>query len=185
MRDAVQIGKTLLRLVHGDITEAVVEVVVNAANRSLLGGGGVDGAIHRRGGTAILEECKRLRRDVFPEGVPTAEAVLTTGGQLYARHVIHTVGPIWQGGDAGEPDLLVRAYRNVLDLARMHRLRTLAFPSISTGAYGFPIHQAAPLALQTIAEVVRAWPNAFDEVQVVLFTGHDLTVYQNALPAAW
>ena len=124
-----------MRLEQGDITEADVDAVVNAANRSLLGGGGVDGAIHRRGGAAILAACREIRRNVYPDRIPTGEAVITTGGLLLARNVIHTVGPIWRDGDTGEAEMLTRTYLNVLRLARKSELRTIAFPSISTGAY--------------------------------------------------
>ena len=172
---------TTLRLVQGDITEQDVDAVVNAANSSLMGGGGVDGAIHGRGGPDILEACKELRRARYPDGLPTGEAVLTTGGDLPADHVIHTVGPVWQSGDAGEADLLASAYRNALREARAHGQRTVAFPSISTGAYGFPIDRAAPLALRTVADEVRQHPGAFDEIRFVLFSEADFATYQQAL----
>jgi O-acetyl-ADP-ribose deacetylase (regulator of RNase III) len=141
----------------------------------------VDGAIHARGGPAILEECRELRRTRYPEGLPTGEAVLTGGGELPARYVIHTVGPIWAGGDSGEADLLASAYRNSLERAREAGLRTIAFPSISTGAYGFPIERAAPIALQTIRAYLEAHPDAFDEVRLVLFSEPDLASYRVAL----
>ncbi|MBA2245126.1 MAG: O-acetyl-ADP-ribose deacetylase, partial [Gemmatimonadetes bacterium] len=132
----MRIGGTTLRLVRGDITEQQVDAVVNAANSTLLGGGGVDGAIHRRGGPEILAECREIRRTRYPEGLPTGEAVATTAGDLPAKRVIHTVGPVWQGGEAGEPELLAAAYRSSLERAREEGLRTLAFPAISTGVYG-------------------------------------------------
>lgn len=176
-----RVGTTTLRLVRGDITDAEVDAVVNAANNSLLGGGGVDGAIHRRGGPAILAACRALRAEQYPEGLPTGEAVLTTGGDLPADYVIHTVGPVWYGGSRGEADLLASAYRSSLACARVHDLRTLAFPSISTGAYGYPIAQAARLALTTVADDLRAHPEAFDEVRFVLFSAADLAVYTDAL----
>lgn len=170
-----------LSLVQGDITDAAVDAVVNAANTSLMGGGGVDGAIHRRGGPTILDACKTVRRDQYPDGLPTGRAVVTTAGDLPARHVIHTVGPVWHGGHRGEPDLLADAYRHSLDQARQHHLRTVAFPSISTGAYRFPIDRAAAIALHTVADVIRMHPDAFDEIRFVLFSSSDFGVYRRAL----
>ncbi len=179
--DAITIGATTLRLVQGDITEQQVDAIVNAANSTLLGGGGVDGAIHRRGGPRILEECRQIRRTRYPEGLPTGEAVATIAGDLPARRVIHTVGPVWKGGRAGEPELLASAYRNSLERAREEGLRTVAFPAISTGAYGYPIEQAAPLALSTVVTSVREHPGALDEVRFVLFSDRDVQVYRQAL----
>lgn len=177
------IGKTRLILTQGDITRQEVDAIVNAANSSLMGGGGVDGAIHRAGGPAILEECRRIRQSHYPQGLPTGQAVITGGGRLPARHVIHTVGPVWQGGAAGEAQLLADAWRNSLALAQAHGLRRIAFPSISTGAYGYPIARAAPVALQTVIRFAREHPEAFDEVRVVLFSADDLAVYERALEA--
>ncbi len=176
-----EINGTTVRLVQGDLTNQAVDAVVNAANSSLLGGGGVDGAIHRRGGPAILEACKAIRQARYPDGLPTGQAVVTTGGNLPARHVIHAVGPVWYGGGRGEPDLLADAYRNALDQARQHGLRTVAFPSISTGAYGYPIAEAAALALKTVEATVHAHPGAFDEVRFVLFSTADFETYRQAL----
>lgn len=173
------IGTTLLQLVQGDITRAAVDAIVNAANSSLLGGGGVDGAIHRVGGPEILEDCKRIR--AAQGGCPTGQAVITTAGRLPARRVIHTVGPVWQGGRRGETGLLRSAYKTSLALAAAEGLRTIAFPSISTGAYRFPLHQAAGIALTTITEHCRAMPDAHDEIRMVLFTATDLEVYAEAL----
>lgn len=175
------IGSTRLALIHGDITEQDVDAVVNAANSTLLGGGGVDGAIHRRGGPAILQECRTLRRDSYPDGLPTGAAAVTTAADLPARRVIHTVGPVWRGGSQGEPGLLARAYGNALERAREAGLRTVAFPSISTGAYGYPIDEAAAIALRAVADSVRAHPDAFDEVRFVLFSEADLEHYRAAL----
>ena len=177
----LEISGVTLRLVQGDITNEAVEAIVNAANSSLMGGGGVDGAIHRRGGPAIVEACKVIRRDQYPDGLPTGQAVTTTGGNLPAHHVIHTVGPIWRDGHQGEAGLLADAYRNSLEQAHQHGLRTVAFPSISTGIYGFPIERAAPLALGTAAEAVRRHPGAFDEIRFVLFSTPDFEVYRQAL----
>jgi O-acetyl-ADP-ribose deacetylase (regulator of RNase III) len=179
--DQLEIGKTTLRLQRGDITEQAVDAIVNAANSTLMGGGGVDGAIHRRGGPAILEECKRIRRERYPEGLPTGKAVATTAGALPARRVIHTVGPVWRGGRAGEPELLASAYRSSLDVARDEGLRTVAFPSISTGAYGYPVVEAARVALRACVDWIRAHPDALDEVRFVLFSDSDLDTYRRAL----
>ncbi len=177
----LEISGVTLRLVQGDITNEAVEAIVNAANSSLMGGGGVDGAIHRRGGPAIVEACKVIRHEEYPDGLPTGQAVTTTGGNLPAHHVIHTVGPIWRDGHQGEAGLLADAYRNSLEQAHQHGLRTVAFPSISTGIYGFPIERAAPLALGTAAEAVRRHPGAFDEIRFVLFSTPDFEVYRQAL----
>ncbi len=170
-----------LRLLRGDITDQEADAIVNAANSSLMGGGGVDGAIHRRGGAAILEACKHHRKQRYPEGLPSGEAVTTTGGNLNAGAVIHTVGPVWQGGSAGEAAVLARGYRNALEEARLHGFRIIAFPSISTGAYGYPVEKAAPIALRTVAEQVEAHLEAFKEIRFVLFSERDLQMYQQAL----
>jgi O-acetyl-ADP-ribose deacetylase (regulator of RNase III) len=165
-----------IRLIKGNITDQEADAVVNAANPSLMGGGGVDGAIHRRGGPSILEECREIRRSRHPHGLPTSEAVITTGGDLRARHVIHTVGPIWRGGSEGEPQLLARAYANTLKLAASHDLRTIAFPSISTGAYGYPIDSAATVALKTARDFLRE--SLLPETVVfVLYSESDLETY--------
>ena len=176
----ISISRTSLLLVQGDITQQRVDAVVNAANNSLLGGGGVDGAIHRAGGPAILEECRRLRETLFPRGLPTGQAVSTTGGALPARRVIHTVGPIWRGGNAGEAALLESAYRESLRIAAEEGLRSVAFPSISTGAYGYPTELAAQVALTTVTREVRMRDEAFDEVVFVLFSQRDLAIYMAA-----
>src|ERR671914_925060 len=151
-----------IELVQGDITEQAVDAIVNAANSSLLGGGGVDGAIHRAGGPAILEECRRLG------GCETGEAKATTAGNLPARHVIHTVGPVWRGGHAGEDELLASCHRAALALASELGCRTVAFPAISTGAYGFPLDRAARIALETTAEELERRPEV-EQVTFVLF----------------
>ncbi len=170
-----------IRLVHGDITEQDVDAVVNAANSSLMGGGGVDGAIHRRGGRVILEECRHLRSTTLPDGLPTGEAISTTAGALPARRVIHTVGPIWRGGESGEQELLARAYRSSLECAVEEGIRTIAFPSISTGAYGYPTEAAAEIALRAVHAFLEGNRAAFDEVRFVLFSDRDLRVYESAL----
>ncbi|MEW5899391.1 MAG: O-acetyl-ADP-ribose deacetylase [Bacillota bacterium] len=170
------VGKTRLRLLQGDITQQDTEAIVNAANSSLMGGGGVDGAIHRAGGPQILEECKEI---VARQGrLPTGEAVITGGGRLPARYVIHTVGPIWQDGQHGEPELLCNAYFNSLALAKKHGIRSLSFPSISTGAYRFPIDQAARIALTTVRDFLQE--HEFAEVRFVLFSEKDLRIYEEA-----
>lgn len=180
----MKVGAADLVLKRGDITREQVDAVVNAANSSLLGGGGVDGAIHRAGGPAILAECKEIRRR--QGGCPTGQAVITTGGRLPAKYVIHTVGPIWQGGDGAAPEvrredeLLEQAYWNSLSLTEAHGIRTVAFPSISTGAYGFPIERAARIALRTVMRYLREH-NHLAEVRFVLFSDRDLAVYQRAL----
>jgi O-acetyl-ADP-ribose deacetylase (regulator of RNase III) len=139
-----QVGKTVVQLIRGDITNVEADAIVNAANSSLMGGGGVDGAIHHKGGPQILQECKRIRDTEWPDGLPTGKAVITSGGNLKAKHVIHTVGPVWTGGFHGESELLKQAYRNSLKLAVANELKIIAFPSISTGAYGYPISRGQP-----------------------------------------
>jgi O-acetyl-ADP-ribose deacetylase (regulator of RNase III) len=149
---------------------------VNAANASLMGGGGVDGAIHRKGGPTILEECKRIREQKWPSGLPTGKAVITDGGNLKARYVIHAVGPVWRGGNQGEPELLADAYRNSIDLAVSKGLRSVAFPSISTGAYNYPIEKAARVALQTVSETLVG-QRVLKEVMFTLFSEAALNAY--------
>ncbi len=168
-----------LELVQGDITKQEVDAIVNAANTGLRGGGGVDGAIHRAGGPEIMAECDRIRAE--RGGCPTGTAVITTAGRLPARRVIHTAGPRWRGGNHGEPELLASCYKSCLDLAREHGLRTIAFPSISTGVYGYPVDQAARVALTTVRRYLQEHPDAFDLVRFVLFSEHDLRTYQEAL----
>jgi O-acetyl-ADP-ribose deacetylase (regulator of RNase III) len=172
------IGPARLEIARGDLTQARVDAIVNAANSSLLGGGGVDGAIHRAGGPAILEECRAIRAERGP--LPAGEAVLTTGGLLRVRHVIHTVGPVWQGGGSGEAKTLAWCYRNSLALADAHGLVSVAFPSISTGAFGYPIEEAAPVALRAIAGFLRSARSVRD-VRCLLFSEGDLAVYRRAL----
>lgn len=152
-----------------DITRQNVDAVVNAANSTLLGGGGVDGAIHRAGGASILAECRELRRTLYPSGLPTGEAVITTGGDLPARHVIHTVGPIYERHDErSAAQLLAACYRNSLTLAVEHSLASVAFPSISTGAYGYPLNEAAQVASRSVAEFL-ARDGQLKEVRLVFF----------------
>ena len=175
----VNFGSARIKLLEGDITEQETDAIVNAANSSLMGGGGVDGAIHRKGGQQIVEECGLIRRSL-PDGLPTGDAVATTGGRLRARKVIHTVGPIWSGGNNGEPELLARAYRNSLALALNLGIKTISFPSISTGAYGYPVEKASRVALRAVADFLRE--NAgIVEVRFLLHSRNDLRVYKKAL----
>lgn len=175
---AVMVDQTRLSLVQGDITKRTTDAIVNAANSSLMGGGGVDGAIHRAGGPAILEECKGI---VSRQGrLPTGRAVITTGGNLAARHVIHTVGPVWRGGTQGERELLASAYRESLKVAVENGLSTVSFPSISTGAYGYPVEEAAEVALTAVIDYVRN-ATALREVTFVLFDSRTLSCYARAL----
>ena len=168
---------TRIEAVQGDITKERVDAIVNAANTTLLGGGGVDGAIHRAAGPELLEECRRIG------GCPTGEARITAGYQLPARYVIHTVGPVWSGGKRGEPELLRSCYLNSLALAAEHGVRSIAFPSISTGAYRYPIEQAARVALGTVREW-RENPGPIELVRFVCFSDRDLQVYRRALESA-
>jgi O-acetyl-ADP-ribose deacetylase (regulator of RNase III) len=160
-----KVGNATLELIKGDITDVEADAIVNAANSTLLGGGGVDGAIHRRGGPKILEECKLIRATEWPDGLPTGKAVMTSGGNLKGKHVIHTVGPVWLGGFHVEAELLKQAYRNTLKLAVSKELRTIAFPSISTGAFGYPIEEASRVALGT----VKAFLENEDKLEKVIF----------------
>lgn len=171
---SVQIGTSKLELVEGDITCQDTEAIVNAANTTLLGGGGVDGAIHRAGGPEILEACKRIG------GCPTGEARITTGGRLRSRWVIHTVGPVYRDGTHREPELLANAHRNSLRLASGKGIKTLAFPSISTGAYGYPMADAARIGLRTVIEYLREHPE-IHLVRFVLFGQAALRTYEEAL----
>jgi O-acetyl-ADP-ribose deacetylase (regulator of RNase III) len=161
-------GDTVLKTIVADITTLKVDAIVNAANSSLMGGGGVDGAIHRAGGPEILQECKAI---VQKSGrLPTGEAVMTTAGNMVAEHVIHTVGPVWHGGKKGEPELLGNCYRNSLKVARENGLKRIAFPSISTGVYGYPVDGAAHVAVRAVVETVEAHHGAFEEI---IFCGFD------------
>ncbi len=163
-----------IEAVQGDITKERVDAIVNAANTSLLGGGGVDGAIHRAAGPELLEECRKIG------GCPTGEARITRGYRLPAKFVIHTVGPVWSGGDRGEPGLLRNCYLNSLALAEERGARSVAFPSISTGAYRFPIEQAARIAVETVRERL-AKETSVELIRFVCFSEKDLAVYQGIL----
>ncbi|HXX62785.1 MAG TPA: O-acetyl-ADP-ribose deacetylase [Bacteroidota bacterium] len=169
-----RVSGTTLTLMRADITDQDTDAIVNAANSSLLGGGGVDGAIHRAGGPQILEECKMIRATCGE--CPPGEAVVTGGGRLKCRFVIHTVGPVWQGGKHGEEQLLANAYRNSLRLAAERNLQTIAFPSISTGAYGFPIQRAAHIALSTVTDFLKS-DSSLVEVRFIVFSHDDYEVY--------
>ncbi len=171
-----RVGKTLIRLVKGDITEMATDAIVSAANSTLMGGGGVDGAIHRKGGPKILDECKRIRKTDWPNGLPPGRAVITTAGNLRAKRVIHTVGPIWRGGESGEEELLSQAYANSLRLAVANRVKSVAFPSISTGAYGYPIGTACKVALRTVKEFLES-TEPIEKVVFVLFSERDFKIY--------
>ena len=184
----MRIGRTRLLLKRGDITKEPTDEIVNAANSTLLGGGGVDGAIHAAGGPAILEACRAIR--ATRGECPTGDAVVTTAGDLRASWVVHTVGPIWRGGDADEPRLLASCYRESLERAREQGARTIAFPSVSTGAYGYPIADAARVALGAVVDWAREnpdlvefriLPRPVDEIRFVLFSEGDLRTYQAAL----
>jgi O-acetyl-ADP-ribose deacetylase (regulator of RNase III) len=159
-----------------DITQQDVDAIVNAANATLLGGGGVDGAIHRAGGPAILEACREIRRTQHPEGLPTGEAVITTAGNLPARHVIHTVGPIYGNHARREAELLAACYRNSLKLAKAHSLTSIAFPAISTGAFSYPQAEAAAVSSQAIAEFLKL-DQTLREVRLIFFQQRDADVF--------
>jgi len=169
-----RINRTTLQLLNGDITMEDTEAIVNAANQTLLGGGGVDGAIHRAGGSEILEECRSLG------GCETGDAKITTGGSLKAKYVIHTVGPIYRGGNRGEEDLLASCYRRSLEIASENGIKGISFPAISTGVYGYPIDEASRVALRTVIEYIKNHDD-LDQVRFILFTSDDLEVYEEAL----
>ena len=167
-------GSDGIRLVIGDITEQEVDAIVNAANPTLLGGGGVDGAIHRAGGPEILDECRRLG------GCDPGDAKATTAGRLPARCVVHGVGPVWRGGDEGEDDLLASVHRRAIEVAAERRCRTIAFPAISTGAYGYPLERAAPVAIAATRAALHEHPEV-EEVRFVFRDEQTLTPYRAAL----
>ena len=175
----IQVNQAKLSIIRGNITQQATDAIVNAANSGLMGGGGVDGAIHRAGGPAILEECKQI---VSRQGrLPAGQAVITTGGNLKAKYVIHTVGPIWHGGDKGEARLLEGAYRESLKLAVENRLTSVSFPSISTGAYGYPVNEAAKIALKTAISFLHEKSNSLRGVVFVLFDERTFYAYSDTL----
>lgn len=159
-------GRLIIK--SGDLTDEFVDAIVNAANSTLLGGGGVDGAIHRRGGPAILQQCREIRKTRYPSGLPTGEAVITTGGDLPARYVIHTVGPVYGMNQDRDAELLAACYQNSIELAVSSNLKTIAFPSISTGAFGYPKHQAAPVVYRTLASLLERHIDI--EVSILFFS---------------
>jgi len=173
------INETKVSITQGDVTRQTTDAIVNAANSSLMGGGGVDGAIHRAGGPAILEECKQI---VAKQGrLPTGKAVITTGGNLKAKYVIHTVGPIWHGGNKNEAELLGSAYFECLKLATENKLASVSFPSISTGAYGYPVDKAARIAVRTVISFLGEQVNSLKDVVFVLFDSRTYESYCSAL----
>ena len=178
----VIINDTKLSIIQGDITRQATDAIVNAANPSLMGGGGVDGAIHRAGGPAILEGCKDI---VAKQGrLPTGKAVITTGGNLKARYVIHTVGPIWHGGSKNEAELLESAYYECLTMATENKLASISFPSISTGAYGYPVAEAARIAVSTVVSFLKGQATSIKEAVFVLFDSRTYESYRSALQEA-
>jgi O-acetyl-ADP-ribose deacetylase (regulator of RNase III) len=172
------VNQSKISIIRGDITTQSTDAIVNAANSTLMGGGGVDGAIHHAGGPAILEECKQI---VARQGrLPAGQAVITTAGNMKAKHVIHTVGPIWHGGGQGEPDLLAGAYRESLKLAAENNLSSISFPSISTGAYGYPVDKASRIALKTVVSFLSK-TTSIKDVIFVLFDNRTLEAYNDTL----
>lgn len=170
---------SIIKVIKGDITTMEVDTIVNAANSSLLGGGGVDGAIHRKGGTQILEECKVIRNR--QGGCKTGEAVYTSGGNLPVKYVIHTVGPVWNGGNRNEGNLLAECYINSLELANSLNVKSIAFPNISTGVYRFPKKEAAEIAVKTIKDFLNRENQTLQEVICVCFDEENYQLYQNLL----
>jgi O-acetyl-ADP-ribose deacetylase (regulator of RNase III) len=169
-----------LEIISGDITKLQVDAIVNAANSSLLGGGGVDGAIHRAGGPEILTECRKIRETVYPEGMPAGNAVITGAGRLPAQYIIHTVGPVWHGGANQEDAILQSAYRNSLDLAAESNVRSIAFPAISTGVYGFPKERAAGIVYRTITDFLEK-NNLPEKVVLCFYSESDRYLFQRSI----
>lgn len=172
----VKINNTALELIKGDITDEDVDVIVNAANSALAGGGGVDGAIHAKAGTGVITETK----EKYPEGCKTGDAKITKGYNLKAKYIIHTVGPIYRGGHKNEADLLKNAYQNSLLLAKENNLKTISMPSISTGVYSYPLKEASNIALKSVIEIIKE-KDFFDRVRFVLFSDDILAIYEETL----
>jgi O-acetyl-ADP-ribose deacetylase (regulator of RNase III) len=168
-------GRVIVLL--GDITRQEVDAIVNAANSTLMGGGGVDGAIHRAGGAAVLEACQEIRRTQYPDGLPTGEAVITTGGRLPARHVIHTVGPIYGRHEGRDAELLASCYQNSLALAARQELASVAFPAISTGAFGYPHDEAARVASRAVERFLTAAESSVREIRLLFFLPRELKAF--------
>ena len=175
----ININEVKLSLIQGDITQQETEAIVNAANPTLMGGGGVDGAIHRASGPIIKEECRKITSQIGL--LPTGKAVITSGGNLKAKFVIHTVGPVWHGGNKSEAELLASAYTECLKLAIKHNLTSIAFPSISTGAYGYPVAEAAKVALSSVVSFLKETKTSLKEVVFVLFDSSTYRSYYSAL----
>lgn len=161
----------------GDITKEPADAIINAANGTLMGGGGVDGAIHRAGGPEILKQCKEIRATKFPDGLPTGQAVITTAGRMPAKHVIHTVGPVYGKGGPEKAALLALCYRNSLGLAVDHGLKTIAFPAVSTGIYGYPLDEAAKVSSKAIEEFFGSHGSSLEQVRLVFFSPRDAEAF--------
>ncbi len=170
-----------LKVTTGDITKLRTDAVVNAANSSLMGGGGVDGAIHRAGGSTILKECREIRQNLYPEGLPEGEAVITSGGNLPASFVIHTVGPVWKGGINNEDRVLYNAYFNSLKLAQEKGISSVAFPAVSTGVYGFPKERAAGIAFDAVKTFVREGYDKPEEIIFIFYSPSDMETFLSAI----
>ncbi len=170
------ISDTIISITQGDITKEEIDAIVNAANSSLLGGGGVDGAIHRAGGPQILEECKKIR--AAQGSCAAGKAVTTSGGKLKAKWVIHTVGPVWRGGNSNEHILLTNCYKNSLTRAVESGAKSIAFPSISTGAYGYPVEEASKVAVKAVVEFIKEQPGKLGEIRFVLFDNKSFGTYK-------
>lgn len=176
----VKVNGNIFRLVVGDITRQKTEAIVNAANGTLLGGGGVDGAIHKAAGPKLLEECRKIRQeDLKGAYLPTGQVVITNGYNLYAKYVIHTVGPVWKGNTDNEEELLAQCFRNSLELAQKHGIKSISFPAISTGVYRFPVKLAAAISVQTVYDFLQ--DHQFGEVDIVLFSENDYEFFKMAL----
>jgi O-acetyl-ADP-ribose deacetylase (regulator of RNase III) len=177
--EKLKVKNVTLEVIQGDITKLEVDIIVNAANSSLMGGGGVDGAIHRAGGKAILEECIKIRKE--KGGCPTGEAVITTAGNLNASYVIHTVGPVWNGGKSGEERKLRSCYRNSLKLAERHQAKSIAFPNISTGVYRYPKEGAARVALDEVCAFIRENEVGIERIIFVCFDDDNYRIYKEKM----